>query len=193
MRSSKSQSAENAELCATIWGLAQMLRYHDVKTRILKSVNSRRDRKMGLVSQGIGLQRWTNGDVWQEWSANGAISAVLARDLGAGGGDPGERCFTLTNRDWRTMAARLWRSNGDPSYILHSSPRQRAFENNDRLAVVRGLLEFPVAALFSYANGGGVFGSDDADSFVRSEVCVPPGDRSVHSFGTIALAVRLGI
>lgn len=51
---------------------------------------------MGLVSQGIGLQRWTNGDVWQEWSANGAISAVLARDLEAGGGDPGERCFTLT-------------------------------------------------------------------------------------------------
>lgn len=54
------------------------------------------ERKMGLVSQGIGLQRWTKGDVWQEWSANGAISAVLARDLGAGGGDPGERCFTLT-------------------------------------------------------------------------------------------------
>lgn len=34
-RSSKCQSAENAELCATICELARMLGYHPVKTRIL--------------------------------------------------------------------------------------------------------------------------------------------------------------
>ena len=36
------------------------------------------------------------GEVWQEWAADGAISAVLVRDFGPGGGDPGEKCFTLT-------------------------------------------------------------------------------------------------
>ena len=34
--------------------------------------------------------------MWQEWAADGAISAVLVRDFGPGGGDPGEKCFTLT-------------------------------------------------------------------------------------------------
>jgi len=37
--------------------------------------------------------------VWQEWSTNGAISAVLAWDFGPGGGDPGERCFPLTRTE----------------------------------------------------------------------------------------------
>jgi len=41
----------------------------------------------------------------QEWSTNGAISAVLARDFGPGGVDPGERCFILT----RTETGGQWR------------------------------------------------------------------------------------
>jgi len=69
---------------------------------------------------------------------------------------------------------------------------QGAREQNGGLAVVSGPLEFPVAAFFGYANGGGVFRSDDAGSFVRSEVYIAPGDHSVHSFCSIAPAVGLG-
>ena len=34
--------------------------------------------------------------MWQDWVTDGAISAVLVRDFGPEGGDPGEKCFTLT-------------------------------------------------------------------------------------------------
>jgi hypothetical protein len=32
-----------------------------------------------VSSRGIGLQRRRKGEVWQEWAADGAISAVLVR------------------------------------------------------------------------------------------------------------------
>ena len=35
----------------------------------------------------------------QKWAANGSISAVLVRDFGPGGGDTGEKCFTLTRKE----------------------------------------------------------------------------------------------
>jgi hypothetical protein len=53
--------------------------------------------------------------VWQEWSTNGAISAALPRDFGPGGGDPGERCFTLTRTEsGGTLVAVFWGQKGDP-------------------------------------------------------------------------------
>jgi hypothetical protein len=37
------------------------------------------------------------------------FSAVLVRDFGQGGGDPGEKCFTLTRKEvGGTMAAICW-------------------------------------------------------------------------------------
>ncbi len=55
------------------------------------------------------------GDVWQEWSTNRAISAVLARDFVPGGGDPGEKCFTLTPTEiGGTIVAVFWGQKGDP-------------------------------------------------------------------------------
>ena len=47
-------------------------------------------------------------------TANGAISAVLVRDFGQGGGDPGEKCFTLTRKDiGGTIEASCWGQKGD--------------------------------------------------------------------------------
>jgi hypothetical protein len=54
---------------------------------------------------GIGLQRWSKWEVWQEWTANGPISAALVRGFVPSGGDPGEQCYTLTNRE-------MWWENG---------------------------------------------------------------------------------
>ena len=63
--------------------------------------------------------------MWQEWAANGAISAVLARDFGPGGGDPGEKCFTLTRTEiGGTMAAVFWGKKGDPG-LDHANANEK--------------------------------------------------------------------
>jgi|ERR1700728_2394962 hypothetical protein len=59
----------------------------------------RRERKMAVRFAGesvYGLR--VRGEVWQEWAADGAISAVLVRGF-VPKGDPGETCFTLTRTE----------------------------------------------------------------------------------------------
>ncbi len=53
--------------------------------------------------------------MWQEWTANGAISAVLVRDLGPGDGDP-KIVHIDANRDWGDNNSRsFWvKVEGDP-------------------------------------------------------------------------------
>lgn len=67
-----------------------------------------------------------------------------------------------------------------------------ADEHDGGVGFVGGALEFAVGAFFGDADGGEIFGVDDAGGARRGEIRVAPSDGSADGFGGIAFSACLG-
>jgi hypothetical protein len=78
------------------------------------------------------------------------------------------------------------------SEIAGGSARGDSFEDDGGFAAIGGALPFAEAAFLGYAEGGGVFGVNEADGAGIGKVGVAPGEDGGDGFGGVAFAVHRG-